>query len=152
MTNTGRDVVDPQPGALDAAAEAFAAARSARRLLDGAGRRGAAAVNRSQPIPGARRASTKAQAGLEDAARKLEEARDRWAALMRGIAADLNVGADQLVELVERFGLAIALEELEAALLACREATTAPGAPQIEALDAAQVALRLLRGSAATST
>ena len=76
MTNTGRDVVDPQPGALDAAAEAFAAARSARRLLDGAGRRGAAAVNRSHPIPGARRASTKAQASLEDAARKLEEARD----------------------------------------------------------------------------
>ena len=71
---------------------------------------------------------------------------------MRGIAADLNVGADQLVELVERFGLAIALEELEAALLACREATTALGAPRIEALDAAQVALRLLRGSAATST
>jgi len=137
--------IAPQPAALDAAAVAFAATRTARRLLDGAGQRGAAAVIRSRPIPGARRASTKAQASLEEAARKVEESRDRWAALMRGIAVDLEIEAEQLVELVERYALTIGLEQLEAALLACREAATALGTPQVEALETAQRAVHLLR-------
>ncbi|HVB54220.1 MAG TPA: hypothetical protein VNF24_08550 [Candidatus Acidoferrales bacterium] len=145
MTDTGGEVVDPQPAALEAAAEAFAATRTARRLLDGAGQRGAAAVNRSRPIPGARRASIKAQTSLEESALKLEEARDRFAALMRGIAVDLEIETEQLVDLVEQYGLAIALEQLEAALLACREAAAALATPQIAALDAAEQAVRLLR-------
>jgi len=149
MNDPSGDPVEPQPAALAAAAEAYAAARTARRLLDGAGRRGAAAVVSSRPIPGARRASAKAQASLEESARKLEEARDRWAALMRGIAVDLDIEPEQLVELVERYGLAIALEQLEAALLACREARTELAKPQIEALDAAQAALALVRREAA---
>ncbi|MGH7643146.1 MAG: hypothetical protein ACRENX_09075 [Candidatus Dormibacteria bacterium] len=146
MSEPGAEPVDPQPAALYAAAEAFAAARMSRRLLDGAGQRGAAAVIRSRPIPGARRASIKAQTSLEEAALKLEEARDRFAALMRGIAVDLEIEAEQLVPLVERYGLAIALEQLEAALQACREAAAALASPQIEALDAADAAVRLLRG------
>jgi hypothetical protein len=145
MTDTAANQVDPQPAALDAAAEAFAAARAARRLLDAAGRRGAAAVNASRPIPGARRASAKAQSSLEESALKLEDARDRWAALMRGIAVDLEIESEQLVEMVERYGLSIALEQLEAALLACREATTALAVPQIDALETAQAAVQVLR-------
>jgi hypothetical protein len=146
MTDNVGDPVDPQPAALEAAAEAFAAARKARRLLDVAGQRGAAAVNRSRPIPGARRASVKAQTSLEQSARKLEEARDRWAALMRGIAVDLEIEPDQLVETVERYDLALALEQLEVAIAACREAAASLETPQIDALKAAELAVRLLRG------
>jgi ketopantoate reductase len=141
MTDMPTKSVDPQPAALDAASQAFAASRSARRLLDGAGRRGAAAVIRSQPIPGARRASHKAQAALEECARKLEEARDRWAALMRGIAADLNLEPALLVEKVEKYALEIAIEETAAALANARDAATALGSVAPEALAMAQAAL-----------
>jgi hypothetical protein len=140
---------DQQSLALAAAAEAFAAARSARRLLDTAGRRGAAAVQRSQPISGARRASIKAQGSLEESARKLEEARDRWAALMRGIAVDLSLEPEELVGRVETYALALALEDLEVSLLACRQAATSLGADATQALETAQTALRLLRESSA---
>jgi hypothetical protein len=140
---------DQQALALEAAAEAFAAARGARRLLDTAGRRGAAAVQRSQPIPGARRASVKAQASLEESAHKLENARDRWAALMRGIAVDLSLEPEELVGRVESYALDLALEDLEVSLLACREAATSVGADVTEALETAQTALRLLRKSTA---
>ena len=146
MSEPERDPVDPQHGALEAAAQAFAAARLARRVLDGAGRRGAAAVNRSRPIPGARRASNKAQARLEDSARKLEDSRDRWAALMRGIAADLNIEPSQLVATVEQYALEIALEELEAALLAASEAAASLAAPLPGALEATRRAILLLGG------
>jgi hypothetical protein len=146
------DAIDPQPAALDAAAEAFAAARSARRLLDVAGRRGANAVNRSHPIPGARRASHKAQASLEEAARKLEDARDRWAALMRGIAADLAIEPARLVTMVEQHGMGIALEELEEALRGARDAAAAHGDPGPEVLAAAESALQLLRQSEQTGS
>jgi len=135
---------------LEAAAQAFAAARSARRLLDVAGRRGANAVNRSQPIPGARRASNKAQASLEEAARKLEDARDRWAALMRGIAADLAIEPGGLVTMVDRYGMGIALEELEEALSDVRDAAASQGGPEAQVLAAAESALELLRGSGRT--
>lgn len=76
----------------------------------------------------------------------MEESRDRWAALMRGIAVDLEIEAEKLVGLVERYALTIGLEQLEAALLACQEAAVALGASEVEALDAAQRALHLLRG------
>ncbi|MGC2191927.1 MAG: hypothetical protein WA751_06310, partial [Candidatus Dormiibacterota bacterium] len=82
---------------------------------------------------------------LEESALKLEDARDRWAALMRGIAVDLEIEAEQLVKMVERYGLSIALEQLEVALLACREAATTLAVPQIDALEAAQAAVRVLR-------
>ncbi|MFZ0995834.1 MAG: hypothetical protein WAO09_07650 [Candidatus Dormiibacterota bacterium] len=147
MSDAPDDLVDPQPAALEAAAEAFAAARSARRLLDVAGRRGAEAVNRSRPIPGARRASNKAQTSLEEAARKLEDARDRWAALMRGIAADLAIEPSRLVTMVEQHGMAIALEELEAALRGARDAAAAQGGSHAPALTAAESALQLLRST-----
>ena len=144
---------DPKPKALAAAAEAFAAARSARRLLDTAGRRGAVAVNRSRPIPGARRASAKAQASLEESARKLEEARDRWAALMRGIAVDM-VAPDDLVRRVESYALILALDELESSLLACRDAAAALGHDVTQQLDTARTAIRLMvqQGGAGDST
>lgn len=145
MTDYGDQPIAPEPAALAAAAEAFAAARMARRLLDGAGQRGAQAVVRSRPIPGARRASAKAQTSLEESARKLEEARDRWAALMRGIAVGLGLEAEDLVRLVEPYGLAVALDQLEAALLACREAGATLTDPQVGALDAATEALRSIR-------
>jgi len=145
MNDVTSEAVDPQPAALAAAAEAFAAARSARRLLDGAGQRGANAVNRSHPIPGARRASNKAQASLEEAARKLEEARDRWGALMRGIAADLAIEPSRLVTMVEEYAMGIALEELEEALRGAREAAASLGGSRPDALAAAESALQLLR-------
>lgn len=81
----------------------------------------------------------------------MEESRDRWAALMRGIAVDLEIEAEKLVELVERYALTIGLEQLEAALLACREAAIGLGTPQVEALDAAQQAVHLLRGDVENS-
>ena len=145
---------DPKPKALAAAAEAFAAARSARRLLDTAGRRGAVAVNRSRPIPGARRASAKAQASLEESARKLEEARDRWAALMRGIAVDMDIAPDDLVQRVESYALILALDELESSLLACRDAAAALGHDVTQQLDTARTAIRLMvqQGGAGDST
>jgi sirohydrochlorin ferrochelatase len=147
MSDAPGDPIDPQPAALEAAAEAFAAARSARRLLDVAGRRGANAVNRSHPIPGARRASNKAQASLEEAARKLEDARDRWAALMRGIAADLAIEPARLVTMVEQQGLAIALEELEEALHGARDAAASQVGSDPQVLAAAESALQVLRAS-----
>jgi hypothetical protein len=152
MSDAPDDHVDPQPAALEAAAEAFAAARSARRLLDVAGRRGASAVNRSHPIPGARRASNKAQASLEEAARKLEDARDRWAALMRGIAADLAIDPSLLVTMVNRYGMGIALEELEEALGGVRDAAASQGESDSQVLAAAESALQLLRESERTGS
>ncbi len=144
MADEGGPLVDPEPAALAAAADAFAAARTARRLLDAAGLRGAEAVNRSRPIPGARRASDKAQASLEEAARKLEDARDRWAALMRGIAVDLGVEPDRLVGMVEHHALEIGLEQLEAALLACRDAAAAMNLLEIPSLEVVQRAIELV--------
>lgn len=148
MSDAPSEAVDPQPAALAAAAEAFAAARSARRLLDGAGRRGANAVNRSHPIPGARRASNKAQASLEEAARKLEDARDRWAALMRGIAADLAIEPSRLVAMVEEYAMGIALEELAEALQGARDAAASQGGSGHEALAVAESALQFIRAAA----
>ena len=104
--------------ALDAAVAAFAAARTARILLDSPGRLGADAVQRAQPISGARRASRKAQAEVAESAQRMERARDRWGALIRGLAADLDLAPDQLVSRVEN----------EAARLALRDAVTLLGA------------------------
>ncbi|MGC1184213.1 MAG: hypothetical protein WBA31_03555 [Candidatus Dormiibacterota bacterium] len=143
--SAGPEDRDPQPDALAAAAEAFAAARSARRLLDTAGRRGAVAVNQSRPIPGARRASAKAQASLEESAHKLEEARDRWAALMRGIAVDMSIAPEDLVQRVESYALGLALDDLESSLLACRDAAAALGQDVSQALETARTAIRLMR-------
>jgi hypothetical protein len=147
MSDAPSEEVDPQPAALAAAAEAFAAARSARRLLDGAGQRGANAVNRSHPIPGARRASNKAQASLEEAARRLEDARDRWAALMRGIAADLAIEPSRLVAIVEEYAMGIALDELEGALQGARDAAATRGGSGHQALAAAERALQIMRAA-----
>lgn len=104
-------------GALDAAVAAFAAARTARILLDSPGRLGADAVQLAQPISGARRASRKAQSEVAESAQRLERARDRWGALMRGLAADLDLAPEQLVSRVEN----------EAARLALRDAATLLG-------------------------
>jgi hypothetical protein len=85
-------------------------------MLDTSGRLGADAVGRVAPISGARRASHKAQAALEEAAQELEKARDRWGALMRGLAGDLDFSMDDLVELVESAALELALSEAVHAL------------------------------------
>ncbi|HEY6537422.1 MAG TPA: hypothetical protein VI138_00070 [Candidatus Dormibacteraeota bacterium] len=137
---------DPRPQALEAAAAAFAATRTARRLLDAAGRRGALAVNRSRPIPGARKASGKAQAKLEDSAQSLEGARERWGALMGGIATDLDISTADLAARVESHAFLAALEQLEACLAACREAAGDLDRAALEALDLAQAAVLRLRG------
>ncbi len=110
------DPDSPVPAALEAAVRAFAAARSARILLDGAGRLGADAVTRASVITGARRASRKAQAGVEDAARRMAEARDRWGALMRGLAGDLATDPTELVSQVERWALRLAILDAEVLL------------------------------------
>lgn len=116
------DPESPFPAALEAAVRAFASARSARILLDSPGRLGADAVTRTQAISGARRASQKAQAGIVESARRLEEARDRWGALMRGLAADLGVSPSELVPRVERSALELALTDAAALLRAASAA------------------------------
>ncbi|MGC8473249.1 MAG: hypothetical protein ACP5PW_02425 [Candidatus Dormibacteria bacterium] len=97
--------------ALEAATAAFAAARSARIILDSPGRLGADAVQQAQPISGARRASRKAQAEVAESAQRLERARDRWGALMRGLAADLDLAPGQLVSRVERAAAPLAMRD-----------------------------------------
>ncbi|MGH7705393.1 MAG: hypothetical protein ACRENY_05950 [Candidatus Dormibacteria bacterium] len=139
------DPVQPRRVALEAAAAAFASAQAARRLLDGPGRRGAAAVNAAQPIPGARRASGKAQARMEESARRVEDARDRWAALMRGIAVDLDLAPELLSEIVQRHSLAVSLDLLEEALRACRDSAPGLAPSELTAWDAAQAVLQELR-------
>jgi hypothetical protein len=108
--------------ALEAAVEAFVAARAARRLLDNPGRLGANAVVRSRPISGARRASAKAQSAMERAAAGLEQARDRWGALMRGLAADLDLGPEALVPMAESTALRLAILDATQILRAALEA------------------------------
>ena len=113
--------------ALEAAVAAFAAARSARMLLDSPGRLGADAVQRAQPISGARRASRKAQSEVSESARRLEHARDRWGALMRGLAADLDLPPDQLVSRVEGAAARIALRDATTLVSAAAAALTSLG-------------------------
>ncbi len=137
--------------ALDAAVGAFTAARSARMLLDVPGRLGADVVTRTRSIGGARRASTKAQAAMELAAHKLDEARDRWAALARGLAADLDMPPESLVELVEGHAYHISRQELLTILeLWAASADTAaapPGGPLRADVEQAVGALRRLAES-----
>ncbi len=117
--------------ALLRAAAAFASARLTRRLLDQPGVRGAATVVSAEPVRGARRASRKAQAKLEEAARCLEESRDRWAALMRGLAVDLERDPESLVDLVEELALRQSIEQAETTLSAAADsaAQLGTGAP-----------------------
>ncbi len=110
--------------ALEAAVEAFVAARAARRGLDNPGRLGANAVVRSRPISGARRASAKAQSAMERAAAGLEQARDRWGALMRGLAADLDLGPEDLVPMAEATAFRFAILDATQILRAALEAAT----------------------------
>jgi len=112
----------PQLWALTAAVAAFAAARTARRLLDNSGRMGADAVVRARPITGARRASIRAQTAVEESALQMDKARDRWGALMRGLAADLDTPAEQLVSRVETAAVRLAVRDARAALGAGLEA------------------------------
>jgi hypothetical protein len=114
--------------ALEAAVAAFAAARSARILLDSPGRLGADAVQRAAPISGARRASRKAQAEVTESAQRLEHARDRWGALMRGLAADLDLPPDRLVARVEDAAARLALRDA-ATLLSTAAASLASLGP-----------------------
>ncbi len=102
--------------AMQAAVRAFVAARDARVLLDTPGRLGANAVSRSRTISGARRASHKAQAKVEGSARQLEEARDRWGALARGLAADRDVEPEQLASLISTAASELSLQDAVAAL------------------------------------
>ena len=129
--------------ALGAAVNAFVAARNARVLLDTPGRLGANAVARTRPISGARRASGKAQAKMEQAAHELEQARDRWGALMRGLADDLDLGSEELIQMTESAAIEIsiqnALSALEAGLAAAHVR------PDPKALALLQEALTLLR-------
>lgn len=115
--------------ALEAAMAAFAAARSARILLDSPGRLGADAVQLAEPISGARRASRKAQGEVAESAQRLEHARDRWGALMRGLAADLDLPPDQLVSRVESAAARLALRDA-ATLLSTAAAALASLGPE----------------------
>ncbi len=132
--------------ALEAAVAAFAAARSARILLDSPGRLGADAVQRSQPISGARRASRKAQSEVAESAQRLEHARDRWGALMRGLAADLDLPPDQLVSRVEDAAARIALRDAATLLGAAAVALASLGPGRAELVrDCASVESELVR-------
>ncbi len=102
--------------------EAFVAARTARRILDNPGRLGANAVVRSRPISGARRASARAQSAMEQAASHLERARDRWGALMRGLAADIDLGPEDLIPMAESTALRLAILDAVQILQAALEA------------------------------
>ncbi|MGH7611291.1 MAG: hypothetical protein ACREN4_04660 [Candidatus Dormibacteria bacterium] len=111
--------------ALEAALLALGAARSARRLLDPAGRLGAAAVVRARPLRGARRASNKAQAAIEESARKLEESRDRWGALAQGLLTDLELSQAEMASRSALATLPGALDNLREALLSLLDAAAA---------------------------
>ncbi len=117
----------PTELALEAAVEAFVATRAARRILDNPGRLGANAVVRSRPISGARRASIKAQSAMEQAAAQLERARDRWGALMRGLAADLDLSPEELVPMAETRALRLAILDASQILRAAMEAAARLG-------------------------
>ncbi len=132
--------------ALEAAVAAFAAARSARILLDSPGRLGADAVQLAEPISGARRASRKAQAEVAESAQRLEHARDRWGALMRGLAADLDLPPDQLVSRVENAAARLALRDAATLLGAAGAAmaTLGPGWAQL-AQDCASIESEMVR-------
>ncbi|MHB1501701.1 MAG: hypothetical protein ACYCYK_11150 [Candidatus Dormibacteria bacterium] len=115
-----------------AAVEAFAATRTARRQLDNPGRLGADAVVRARPISGARRASARAQTAMEMSAAQLEKARDRWGALMRGLAADIDLGPEELVPRVETAAIRLAVLEAQQALGAALESARALPSPDSE--------------------
>jgi hypothetical protein len=139
----------PEPSAhrdaLVAAAKAFAATRAARRMLDTSGRLGADAVGRTASISGARRASRKAQAAIEAAAQQVEKARDRWGALLRGLAGDLDVTPEALVELVEAIALDTALADAAQALDVAAAAALSAGDPAASTVDAITAAAERLR-------
>lgn len=111
----GPDDADPVLAAMEAAVLAFVAASDARILLDTSGRLGANTVTRTRAISGARRASNKAQGKVEAAAKDLEEARDRWGALARGLAADRDVEPHALSALMGRAAASLALQDAVAA-------------------------------------
>ncbi len=111
----------PGPDALEAVVRAFVASRLARRLVDQSGEVGALAVQRCRPISGARRASNKAQVALEEAARDLEQARDRWGALARGLGADLAIIEEELAERTRAHVLELALGQALRSLEAARQ-------------------------------
>ncbi len=134
----------PALSALAAAVEAFAAARSARRLLDNSGRLGADAVVRARPISGARRASVRAQTAVEQSALQMDKARDRWGALMRGLAADLDISPEDLVIRVESAAVRLGIRDVRAAIAAGLEAANSGislGPGYVSALQAALAAL-----------
>jgi hypothetical protein len=114
-------------------------------MLDNPGRLGADAVGHAAPISGARRASRKAQSAMEDSAQQMERARDRWGALMRGLAGDLDLGQEDLVELVEAAALDLAVADAAAALevaIAAARAAQDPDAATLAAITAAAARLR----------
>lgn len=132
--------------ALQAAVAAFAAARSGRILLDSPGRLGADAVQRAQAIPGARRASQKAQAEVAESARRLERARDRWGALMRGLAADLDLAPERLVSRVEGEAVRLALRDAATMLGTAAAALTLLGPDRTQlARDCSRIQAELVR-------
>lgn len=135
---------DPHRAALLAAIEAFAASRNGRRLLDNSGRLGADAVSRARPIPGARRASHRAQTALEEAAVQVERARDRWGALMQGLADDLDLGPQDLVPMVNDSAARLAVQDARAATGAALAAARAAGDPFLRWARALEDALAAL--------
>ncbi|MHB8313190.1 MAG: hypothetical protein ACYDD0_07830 [Candidatus Dormibacteria bacterium] len=140
----GDAIPDPHRAALLAAIEAFAGSRSGRRLLDNPGRLGADAVSRARPIPGARRASHRAQTALEDAAARMERARDRWGALMQGLADDRDVSQQDLVSMVNQSAARVAIQDARAATGAALAAARAAGGPYLGCVKALEDALAAL--------
>lgn len=135
---------NPQRSALLAAVEVFAASRNSRILLDIPGRLGADAVGRARPISGARRASRRAQAAMEEAAAKVEKARDRWGALMGGLAADLDMTQEELAQILGDTAARLAIHEARAAIAAALGATRAAGDDHPERVGALEDALSAL--------
>ncbi len=148
LAESGTDEQDQVLAAMEAAVLAFVAAREARILLDTPGRLGANTVTRVRAISGARRASNKAQAKVEAAAKAMEEARDRWGALARGLAADRDVTPHDLSVLIGRAAAAMSLQD--AVAVTRRALASALEAPDPEAARVAKLraALRALEDAA----
>jgi hypothetical protein len=82
---------------------------------------------------------------MEDSARMMEAARDRWGALMRGLAGDLDLGQEDLVELVETAALELAVADAAAVLELALAAARAGKDPDLAIVDALTSAAARLR-------
>lgn len=85
---------------------------------------------------------------MEVSAAQLEKARDRWGALMRGLAADMDLGPEELVPRVEAAAIRLAVREAQQALRAALESAVALPGPDSELSSRLRQALGVLEAIA----